>query len=71
MTDRRKPENAELRRQWLTVQDYMREYSLSRSTLYKLAHYRMVTFKRITYPAHTKPMVRVENKPPLEHMPTS
>ena len=66
MSERRKPEHAELRRQWVTVQQYMQDYSLSRAMLYKLARFHLITLKRITLPGRTKPMVRVENQPPKE-----
>lgn len=66
MTDRRRPENAELRKQWVTIQEYMRVFSLSRATIYKLAHFKLVTLKRVTLPGRTKPMVRVENQPPRD-----
>lgn len=66
MTDRRKPENAALRKQWVTIQEYMRDFSLSRAMLYKLAQFNLITLKRVTLPGRTKPMVRVENLPPRD-----
>ena len=56
---------------WLTVKAYCARYSLGRTTLYKLAHFKLVTVKRITYPGQTKPIVRVENTPPRTETTTS
>jgi hypothetical protein len=71
MTDRRKPENAELRKQWVTVAEYMHDFSLSRAMLYKLASFNLITLKRVTLPGRTKPIVRVENQPPRDDAATS
>lgn len=71
MTERRQPENAELRKRWVTIQEYMRDFSLSRAMLYKLAAFNLITLKRVTLPGRTRPMVRVENNPPRTHLPTS
>ena len=49
---------------WLTIQQYAKRYSLSRTTLYKLASAGLVIFQRRTLPGRIKPMVRVEDKPP-------
>jgi hypothetical protein len=71
MTDRRRPENAALRKQWVTIAEYMREFSLSRPMLYKLAHFQLITLKRITLPGRSKPKVWVENAPPRDDSATS
>lgn len=71
MTDRRKPENADLRKQWVTIAEYRRDYSLSRAMIYKLARFSLITLKRITLPGRSKPLVRVENQPPREDSTTS
>lgn len=65
MTDRRKPENAELRRQWVTLSAYAELYDVDPRTVKKWADAGLVQLGKVRIQGK-RALVRVKNIPPWD-----
>lgn len=63
MTDRRHPENAQLRKQWVTLKAYADLYDVDPRTVLKWAEAGLVNLGRVQVPGK-RDLVRVLNRPP-------
>jgi hypothetical protein len=66
MTDRRKPENAELRKQWVTLTAYAELYDVDPRTVKKWADAGLVDLVEVR-PANARTIIRVKNQRPRQH----
>lgn len=65
MTDRRKPENAELRKQWVTLKAYAELYDVDPRTVLKWAEAGLVDIGRASI-GGKRALIRVRNQPPWD-----
>lgn len=65
MTDRRKPENAELRKQWVTLTAYAELYDVDPRTVKKWADAGLVTLEKVQILGQ-RALIRVKNIPPWD-----
>jgi hypothetical protein len=65
MTDRRKPENAELRKQWVTLQAYAELYDVDPRTVKKWAEAGLVELVDLK-PSNARKRTWVRNQPPWD-----
>ena len=63
MSERRKPEHADLRRQWVTLQAYAELYDVDPRTVIKWAEAGLVALGRVQI-AGKRALVRVRNQAP-------
>lgn len=63
MTDRRRPENAALRKQWVKLTAYADLYDVDQRTVLKWAEAGLVQLERVSI-AGKRPLIRVKNLPP-------
>lgn len=65
MTERRKPEHAELRKQWVTLKAYAELYDADPRTIQKWAEAGLIELERVT-PRNARTIIRVKNQPPWQ-----
>jgi hypothetical protein len=65
VSERRKPENAELRKQWVKLRAYAELYDVDARTVMKWADAGLVQLERISL-AGKRALVRVKNTPPWD-----
>lgn len=65
MTDRRQPENAELRKQWVTLSAYAELYDVDPRTVKKWAEAGLVQLGKVRL-LGKRALIRVKNIPPWE-----
>ena len=65
MTDRRRPENAELRKQWVTLQAYAELYDVDPRTVKKWADAGLVQLGKVRILGQ-RAIIRVKNVPPWD-----
>ena len=68
MTDRRRPENSALRKQWVKLTAYAEMYDVDPRTVLKWADAGLVDMRRIQIPGQ-RATIRVLNQPPLDSAP--
>ena len=69
MKDRRRPENAELRKQWVKLTAYAELYDVDPRTVLKWAEAGLVELVRVSIQGK-RAIVRVKNQPPSEGGPS-
>ena len=65
MSERRRPENAELRKQWITLSAYAELYDVDPRTVKKWADAGLVQLGRVSI-LGKRALVRVKNLPPWD-----
>jgi hypothetical protein len=65
VTDRRRPENAELRKQWVTLSAYAELYDVDPRTVKKWADAGLVTLETVK-PRNARARTWVKNQPPWD-----